>query len=58
MIPTYDLDGVATASFASFTLATGQSRIASTSAIGSMAAPSPGGFVLNGDGTARLTAFC
>jgi hypothetical protein len=86
LIPTYDLDGIATANQASFTLTPGQDRTdvdfgyrmngcavaANLSPIygasqGGQAfyflgvgsdfvfMPNPGGFVLNGDGTARLT---
>ncbi|HEY0514519.1 MAG TPA: SdrD B-like domain-containing protein [Thermoanaerobaculia bacterium] len=86
LMPTYDLDGVATPSFATFTLATGQVRTdvdfgykingcAIPAALDSVYGPSsggqafwfpgivtdlvftpnPGGFVINGDGTAHLT---
>ena len=84
--PTFDLDGVATANFASFTLAAGQNRTdvdfgykINGCAVGApldptygpttggqafwfpgivtdlVFTPNPGGFVANGDGTARLT---
>jgi SdrD B-like domain len=86
LVPTYDLDGIATPSFASLTLAAGQNRVdadfgyrmngcavaaALDPTFGAFAGghafyfpgmpadfvftPSPGGFVVNGDGTAHLT---
>jgi serine-aspartate repeat-containing protein C/D/E len=86
LVATYDLDGIATPGFASLTLAAGQNRVdadfgykmsgcaiaaALNQTYGAFAGghafyfpsmpadfvftPSPGGFVVNGDGTAHLT---